>query len=89
MKPAARLFDPGASKRAIRPATKPMMITQRTCMAPARFGGNKSGGQRCGARTGSGEHSLAVAQVCQVQVHWMARHKRLYFCDYILHRVRV
>ncbi len=33
MKPAARLFDPGASKRAIRPATKPTMITQRICMA--------------------------------------------------------
>jgi hypothetical protein len=90
MKPAARLFDPGASKRAIRPATKPMMITQRICMArlPLDSVGTKAVAT-LRARTGSGEHSLAVAQVCQVQVHWMARHKRLYFCDYILHRVRV
>jgi hypothetical protein len=35
MKPAG-LFDQGASKRAIRPATKPMMITQRICITGSR-----------------------------------------------------
>src|SRR5205085_4948833 len=71
IKPAG-LFGPGANKRAMMPATKPMMITQRMCMA--KLPTNKSGGQR---------HNLRA--VPNGAMRWMAWRKGSYLqlWDYI------